>query len=275
MVLSCLAALSFAATLQTVVVGYDGIPDARAAPAMGGQIVRFNEEQSLVFAEAENFTALPSSSWEAREWAKSPHYFASTVANVFHSRRAYLHGPQNATNATEGAASSVSVPAAGEYTVLIRYEMPYRFEVPFSVSITQAGAKKFSRVYGRRTNLKVWPFAAGRAKGSLCGPGLQTECVWPWGATENMVWEGAGVGATVVLAKGPAVISLSPVKDSDYCCFGDRNIDVVVLHPNSTDVDRRINGTADPADGQVLPLDGLFSQAVSLGLACAAATSLF
>eukprot|EP01043_Picozoa_sp_COSAG02_P019796 COSAG02_NODE_964_length_15595_cov_7.284709_5_plen_98_part_00 len=92
---------------------------------------------------------------------------------------------------------------------------------------------------------------------------------------ENMVWEGAGVGATVVLAKGPAVISLSPVKDSDYCCFGDRNIDVVVLHPNSTDVDRRINGTADPADGQVLPLDGLFSQAVSLGLACAAATSLF
>lgn len=68
--------------------------------------------------------------------------------------------------------------------------------------------------------------------------------------------------ATVNLAKGPAVITLSGVKDTDYCCFGDRNIDVVVLHPNSTDVDRRINGTADPADGQVLPLDGLFSQAV-------------
>lgn len=257
--------LMLGAALQAVLAEVSLAAYAPTAPAMGGQIVRFNDEQSLVFAEAENFTALPGSSWEAREWAKSPHYFASTVADVFHSRRAYLHGPQNATDtATEGAASSVSVPTAGEYTVLTRYEMPYRFEVPFSVSITQGGAKKFSRVYGRRTNLKVWPFAAGRAKGSLCGPGLQTECVWPWGATENMVWEGAGVGATVTLAKGPAVISLSPVKDSDYCCFGDRNIDVVVLHPNSTDVDRRINGTADPADGQVLPLDGLFSQAVRI-----------
>ena len=66
--------------------------------------------------------------------------------------------------------------------------------------------------------------------------------------------------ATVTLAKGPAVISLGGVKDSEYCCFGDRNIDVVVLHPNASDINRRINGSADPADGQVLPLDGLFSQ---------------
>ena len=230
------------------------------AVPLGGQIIPFNSEQSLVFAEGENFTAASGSSWESREWAKSPHYFASTVADVFHSRRAYLHGPENATAATDGAASTVIVPAAGEYTVLVRYEMPYRFEVPFSVEVQQGGAKKFSRVYGRRTNLKVWPFSAGRAKGSLCGPGLQTECCWPWGATENMVWEGAGVEATVTLAKGPAVISLGGVKDSDYCCFGDRNIDVVVLHPNASDVNRRINGSADPADGQVLPLDGLFSQ---------------
>ena len=75
-----------------------------------------------------------------------------------------------------------------------------------------------------------------------------------------MVWEGAGVGAEAKLTAGPAIITLAPVHDSDYCCWGDRNIDVIVLHPNSTDVERRINGTADPADGQVLPLDGLFSQ---------------
>lgn len=33
-----------------------------------------------------------------------------------------------------------------------------------------------------------------------------------------------------------------------------------MLHPNASDVQRRINGSADPSDGQVLPLDGLFSQ---------------
>ena len=116
------------------------------------------------------------------EWRGTPgrpHYFASTVADVFHSRRAYLHGPLNAT-AADGAATSVTVPAAGTYTVLVRYEAPYRFEVPFQLTVTQGGAKKISRVYGRRTNLKVWPFSAGRSKGSLCGPGLQTECAWPW-----------------------------------------------------------------------------------------------
>ena len=154
-----------------------------ATPPAGGQIIPFNDEQSLVFAEGENFTAVAGGSWEPREWAKSPHYFASTVANVFHSRRAYLHGPQNATGPTEGAATSVTIPAAGEYTVLVRYEMPYRFEVPFSVTVSQGSTKKFTRVYGRRSNLKVWGFAAGRAHGSLCGPGLQTECCWPWYAS--------------------------------------------------------------------------------------------
>ena len=179
-----LLALSVCASQSRYHVAADG--NARglhveaAPPPAGGQIIPFNAEQSLVFAEGENFTAVAGSSWEPREWAKSPHYFASTVANVFHSRRAYLHGPQNATGPTEGAATSVTIPAAGEYTVLVRYEMPYRFEVPFSVTVSQGATKKFTRVYGRRSNLKVWGFAAGRAHGSLCGPGLQTECCWPW-----------------------------------------------------------------------------------------------
>ena len=39
------------------------------AQAPGGQLVPFNAEQTLVFAEGENFTT--SGGWEAREWAKS------------------------------------------------------------------------------------------------------------------------------------------------------------------------------------------------------------
>ena len=77
----------------------------------------------------------------------------------------------------DGAAASVLVPHSGSCAVLARFEMPYRFEVPFKMTITQAGATKFTRVFGRRSSLKIWGFSAGRARGSLCGPYLQSECV--------------------------------------------------------------------------------------------------
>eukprot|EP00039_Didymoeca_costata_P021098 m.343405 g.343405 ORF g.343405 m.343405 type:complete len:1268 (+) comp22801_c0_seq1:126-3929(+) len=218
------------------------------------QYIPFNDDQTLVFLEGENFTT--SGNWEAREWAKGPNYFSSTVTNVFHSRRAYLHGPENSAAPGDGATASFQVPAAGSYSVLVRYEAPYRFEVPFSVTVTQHNKPVMTRVYGRRSSLKVWGFSYARARGSLCEPGLVTECTWPWGATENMVWE--GVNVTANLAAGPAEVLISPVHDTDYCCFGDRNIDVVMLHPNASDVTRRVLYSVP--DGQVLPLDGLFSQ---------------
>ena len=40
-------------------------------------------------------------------------------------------------------------------------------------------------------------------------PGLQTECLWPWGSTDNTVWEGVGVGATAKLAAGTAQITIT------------------------------------------------------------------
>jgi len=73
------------------------------------------------------------------------------------SRRAYLHGPA-VIGAGDGASSSFVAPkvladaAAPVYSVLVRYEAPYRFEVPFTVTIEQAGAVKFTRVYGRRSS---------------------------------------------------------------------------------------------------------------------------
>ena len=59
-----------------------------------------------------------------------------------------------------------------------------------------------------------------------------------------MVWEGTFEGPYVSLKAGPAVISLKPIVDADctqdgpqgHCSWGDRNIDVVMLHPNASDV---------------------------------------
>jgi hypothetical protein len=63
-----------------------------------------------------------------------------------------------------------------------------------------------------------------------CGPGLNSECAWPWGATENMVWE-IGSGA---LEKGPAVMHFTPVRDSEYLlriiCVCDLRVEFACKH---------------------------------------------
>ena len=60
--------------------------------------------------------------------------------------------------------------------------------MPFLVTVKQGGKTLVKEVYGRRTSLKVWPFGGDRM--GCGGPGLVAECAWPYGATENMVWEG-------------------------------------------------------------------------------------
>ena len=86
-----------------------------------------------------------------------------------------------------------------------------------------------------------------------CGAGLVTECAWPYGASENIVWE--GVNDTVRLAAGSATVSLSPVRDCPTCDYANNNIDLIMLHPNSSDIDMRMT-----KETQVMPLDGLISQ---------------
>lgn len=68
-----------------------------------------------------------------------------------------------------------------------------------------------------------------------------------------LVWE---IGDGAQLVAGPAVISVTPVHDTAYCCWGDINIDTFMLHPNASDVAARVN------DSKVrdLPFDGMFSQ---------------
>ena len=201
------ALLSLAAT-ATVVTSLSAVAHQIAASPQSPTVADASQavpyfSQTIAVVECENFTVL-SGEWEPRAWAHSPGYFASNSANDFLSRRAYLHAPAHAINGSV-AASLVSIKAAGTYTVLLRYEALYRFETPVLVSVAQEGKVLLSRVYGYRESAKVWgvPYGAGNAK--LC-PYPTAECVWPWGATDNTVWE--GVGVTVDLKPGVATVTL-------------------------------------------------------------------
>jgi hypothetical protein len=216
-------------------------PASPHAYTPGGQTYQYFDSFISVM-EGENFTS--TTGWTPELWAHSPKTrFASTVANVFHSRRGFLHAP-----------------ADGAHQVLVRYEAAYRFEVPFRVDVSQGGKVLASAVYGLRKTPKVWAFVSGRApaadgRSPMCGAGLQGECRWPYGATENVVWEGTNVHAT--LAAGAATVTL--VVDNSTLGVhptASRNIDLVMLTPNASDVALRLT-----AEKIMLPLDGLLSQA--------------
>eukprot|EP01046_Picozoa_sp_COSAG06_P007123 COSAG06_NODE_344_length_17074_cov_116.626510_2_plen_232_part_00 len=171
---------------------------------------------------------------------------------------AYLHADAHAANGTT-ATATVRIAQDGEYTVMVRYEALYRFETPFVVTVSQAGKVALERVYGYREGLKVWGYPYGGHPGNC--PDLQAECLWPWGSTDNTVWEGYGVGASAKLTAGTATITLSLVDgvpagvDRASAHFADRNIDAVMLNANTTDLKMRLMYET----GEV-PFDGLLSQ---------------
>jgi hypothetical protein len=225
---------------------------AAAPPPDASQVVKYFE-QYITFAEAENFTAQGGAEWAPKPWAHSDSYFAATIANTFHSRRAHLRGPAGAA-AGGVAAASVTIGQADTYHVLVRYEAPYRFDVPFLVTVKQQGRVLLRKEYGWRATPKLWPFGGTRM--GCGGPGLVAECAWPYGATENMVWE--GVNETVALAAGAAEVSFTATGNASCaaCLFANRNIDLVMLSPNASDLALRM-----ATETKILPLDGLLSQA--------------
>jgi hypothetical protein len=184
-----------------------GADASSALPPADASTVAKYFEQYITVVEAENMTAPGGGGWEAREWAHSPNYFAASLADTFLSRRAYLHAPANSTG-HDVASASMKIGRTDNYHVLLRYEALYRFETPFRVTVEQGGQVVMEEVYGRRSNLKVWPFSGGRMG---CGDGLVAECVWPYGATESVLWE--GVGKTAFLQQGMATITLTAVHD--------------------------------------------------------------
>ena len=124
--------------------------------------------QTLSVVEAENFTSTSpagESCWQAREWAHSPNYFASVVSNVFHSRRAYLHAPANATSVAT-AVATLSIEHPGNYTPLARFEAPFGYEVPFTIELLDSTERRLLKhTFGLRASLKVWGFGNARARG--------------------------------------------------------------------------------------------------------------
>lgn len=130
---------------------------------------------TTVVAEAEEFQPQGKGGWQAKAWGEN--YFCATFANSFLSRKAFLGAPEQCDRSA--ATITVSVPKAGKYLALVRYEACYRFETQFKLQVEQNGKKLLDRLYGARDNLRIWAF---REK-------LKKEVAWSWGAGENVVWE--------------------------------------------------------------------------------------
>lgn len=197
-----------------------------------------------ILAEAEEFAVAPLAAapvgepkvWQAKNYGEN--YYCATFANCFLSRKAFLAAPEACDETL--ATISVKVPAAGRYLALVRYEACYRFETQFTLKIEQGGAVVFTRMYGGTANPKVWAFSEK----------VKPQVAWPWGAVENIVWEGHD--AAVDLQAGTAKLTLIAGKQPEPAAK--RHVDCVLLTPNIDDVQQRIEKES------YLPLDGLLTQ---------------
>lgn len=188
-----------------------------------------------IVCEAEEFR-VGDSAWRAMNWGTN--YYAATFANTFLSRKAYLSAPPECE--PSDATRHIRVGQPGRYLVLARYEAAFRFETQFRVRIAQGGKTVFDRLYGARSNPKVWAF---RQK-------VQPEVQWSWGAVENVVWEGHD--AAVNLQAGTAVVTLTAQRQPGDAAR--RNVDLLLLTPHAEEVAMRLEKE------NYLPLDGLLTQ---------------
>ncbi len=202
------------------------------------------DDHQPIILEAEEFRILAPETpgWRARNWGTN--YYASTFANTFLSRKAYLSAPEQ--SGVVVATRQVLIPKSGRYAVLARYEVAYRFETRFRIEVEQNDQSLFMRQYGARENAKIWAF----------GQKVKSEVTWPWGAVENIVWEGHQ--AFVYLNPGMATVKLYASGQPQPAAR--RNIDLIMLTPDIADVQRRIEAES------YLPLDGLLTQSGDLAV---------
>lgn len=190
---------------------------------------------TTLICEAEEFQP-DGKGWKAKTFGTN--YYAATFANSFMSRKAYLGAPEQGLPTS--ASLEVMVPKNGAYLALARYEAPYRFEAQFRLVIQQNDKKVFDRLYGARDNVRIWGF---REK-------LKKEVAWPWGAVENVVWEGHD--ALVDLKAGMATLTLLAGKQPEPAAR--RNVDLIMLTSDQAQVKDRIEKE------NYLPLDGMLTQ---------------
>ena len=223
------AAIAHGANAQEINLPAAAQAFGKARPAVTAQ------PDGLIVCEGEEFQ-VRSPGWEARPFGTN--YYAATLANTFLSRQAYLGAPEQGEKTV--AELTVEIPAAGKYLALARYEAAYRFETQFRVQIEQSGKLALDRLYGARSNLKIWAFSEK----------LKTELKWPWGAGESVVWEGHD--ALVDLQPGRATVRLIADKQPEPAAK--RNVDLVMLTTKAEEVAERIEKES------YLPLDGMLTQ---------------
>jgi hypothetical protein len=191
------------------------------------------------FCEAEEFKVVESpAGWKAGYWGQN--YYAATFANCFLSRKGFLGAPEQCDPAST-AAITLNVKEPGPYLVLVRYEAAYRFETQFKVKVEQNGKTILDRLYGARQNPKIWAF----------GSRIKDEVAWPWGAVENIVWEGHDAFADLQPGKATITLTAGPQPAPQ----ARRHVDLVMLTRDVAQVTNRI------AKEAYLPLDGMLTQA--------------
>jgi hypothetical protein len=194
-----------------------------------------------ILIEAESLT-VTSPGWAICPWGSN--YFAAVYSNTFLSRQSALSLP--AQSPESRASREFRIDQPGRYALLVRYEAPFRCETQFEVILEQAGIEIFRHSYGIRNNPRIWAF----------GKGITEEVAWPWGANENMVWEGQDTA--IDLSNG--VVRLTLIAGLQPTPAAQRNIDTFLLTTNLQDIAYRIRNES------ALPLDGWLTQAGDLYL---------
>lgn len=180
------------------------------------------EKPIRLIAEAEDFRAV-NEGWSVVPYREN--YFASTFALTFLSRMACLGAPEQTDKGTEAVAEQrITIPRAGEFEVLARFEQPYDFSVEFQVQILQKGKTVYQDTFGRLSDPKIWGCSGDE------NARRQPMQRFFWGATDNIVWQEKGA---VKLQAGEAVIRLiaGPQMDgqSPQLQAARRNVDVICL----------------------------------------------
>ncbi len=194
-----------------------------------------------ILIEAESLT-VTSPGWSICPWGSN--YFAAVHSNSFLSRQAALSLP--AQNPESRASREFSINQPGRYALLVRYEAPFRCETQFEITLEQAGTEIFRHSYGIRNNPRIWAFRRG----------VTEEVSWPWGANENLVWEGQDTSFD--LSNG--VVRLTLIAGLQPNPSAQRNIDAFLLTTNLQEMAYRIHHE------NALPLDGWLTQAGDLYL---------
>jgi hypothetical protein len=220
------------------------------------------EKPIRLIAEAEDFKVV-NPGWSVVPYREN--YFASTFALTFISRMACLGAPEQVEKGKDAVAEqTVTLPRAGTFEVLSRYEQPYDFSAEFGVEIVQKGKTVYRDTFGRLTDPKIWGCSGDETARR------QPMQRFFWGATDNIVWQEKG---SVTLAAGEAVIRLIAAPQMEGSTTRSqaarRNVDLICLTDDKAgrEAQRKHGGSRTylEMDGWLVQDGDLFLRVKNLG----------